>query len=697
MSRITPTGTARIRSTSLYCLFTLIALGACGAQQHNEHESVPRTDTTLASDTAALSPTTQTTTVITEASDAALPHWYQRPTSHDHYVNLPLQFITTSTGKRLSARVTLPANDRGSPAAGPFPVILVQSAYNTNLMSTGMTGLSGLAMLGVPDPFLIKRGYALVAVDALGTGASEGSWELLGAEEQLGFAEAVDWVEQQPWSNGKIGVAGVSYMGISSLYAAQQRPDSIDAVFASLPMGDAMRGTVGIGGLLNGVFMAEWMTITHNLSTQNFLTALLNPSHMRQLLRTTREHIDQIEAFHLPMINAALDNDPRYNFDGEFWRTRSPIENMHKIKAPTVIIGALHDIFQRDYGMLYEILRDNGVDARLFVHDGTHVINFLTQHVGNQRVPPVDSQLLQWFDKHLRGMDSGTEQIPPVTQFVKHFPTDDSPGLPGYGSYITAADWPHPAVRAERWYLHGDGSLSQSQPDHREPPAVLTNPDHPTGTPQKKGAFLAFDVELNDGTACSRSFQQWTLGLTFPQSCFSNTNNTEQQRVIFETEPMLEDYFINGPIQADIWIDSSVTEAVLAVQIEEVSSKRASALSNGQLLASKRAVNVARSRFLDGEMIQPYHYFTQEKSQPLVPGEVTKLSVEIFPTSALIRKGNRLRVAISPSNQAQAMLNYPLQAAAEGGVTTIHIAPEYPSSVVLPVVPVGAIYRKAKE
>jgi putative CocE/NonD family hydrolase len=372
--------------------------------------------------------------------------------------------MTTSTGKRLSVRVSLPAETKGHPAPGPFPVLLVQAAYNTNLMSLGFVGLPGQFILGVSDPFLVKRGYAMVAVDALGTGASEGGWELLGAEEQQGFAEAVDWVDQQPWSNGKIGVGGISYMGISALYAAQQRPDKIDAVFASVPMGDAMRGTVGIGGLLNAVFMAEWMSLTHNLATQNFFTALTNPRHMTQLIRTTREHVAQIEKYHLPMINHALDNDPRYNYDGEFWRTRSPIENMHKVKAPTVIIGALHDIFQRDPGLIYEILRNNGVDARLIIHDGTHVANFMTQHVGNQRVPPIDFMMLQWFDKHLKGIDSGTEKIAPVTQFVKHFPTAETPADRRFGSFVVADAWPHPDARAQRWYLHGDGSLTLDPP-----------------------------------------------------------------------------------------------------------------------------------------------------------------------------------------------------------------------------------------
>ena len=480
-------------------------------------------------------------------------------------------------------------------------------------------------------------------------------------------------------------------MAISSLIAAQRRPDAVKAVFASLPMGDAMRGTVGIGGMLNAVFMTTWMSLTHNLSTQNLQTVLVNPQHAATLNAATREHIEQIDLFHLPMINDALDNDPTYNYDGAFWRVRSPIENIDKIKAPTFLMGALHDIFQRDEPLLYEALKKNGVDTRLAIYDGTHLINFVKTHVGNTQVPPVDYLLLQWFDKYLLGVDTRTEDIPAVVQHIKNYPSEDTPEQFRNDSFATATDWPHPLAYAERWYLHDGGSLTRYPPEFEEDGAFMENPEHPVGYGFKKGAFLNFEFQINDGTKCSRSFDQWSLGMQLPQTCFWNSENIEQERILFESEEMSEDYYINGPIQADIWIESTVTEAVVAVQVEEVSARRSQPITNGQLLASSRAVDESRSRFMDGEMIQPYHYFTQEHNQPLVPGEVVKMQIEIFPTSALIRKGHKLRISISPSNQAQAILNYPRQAMAEGGITRIHMSPDFPSSVVLPVVPTSIL------
>ena len=131
--------------------------------------------------------------------------------------------------------------------------------------------------------------------------------------------------------------------------------------------------------------------------------------------------------------------------------------------------------------------------------------------------------------------------------------------------------------------------------------------------------------------------------------------------------------------------------ASLACFVAAPRTGKVTQITNGLLLASARAVDEQRSRYLHGEMIQPYHYFTQDAVQPVEPGVPFKMNVEIFPTSVLIRKGNRLRISLSPSNQAQGELNYPRQALAKDGVTTIHHSPEYPSSILLPVVPVSAL------
>ena len=90
-------------------------------------------------------------------------------------------------------------------------------------------------------------------------------------------------------------------------------------------------------------------------------------------------------------------------------------------------------------------------------------------------------------------------------------------------------------------------------------------------------------------------------------------------------------------------------------------------------------------------MIQPWHPFTRASLQPLVPNQPVLVPVEVFPAAALIKKGERLRVSIASSNQVQGIWPLPMQAQANGNVTTLYNQPDLPSSVVLPVVPTSEL------
>jgi predicted acyl esterase len=105
------------------------------------------------------------------------------------------------------------------------------------------------------------------------------------------------------------------------------------------------------------------------------------------------------------------------------------------------------------------------------------------------------------------------------------------------------------------------------------------------------------------------------------------------------------------------------------------------------LLLSHRAVDPLKSRFLNGVMIQPWHPFTTALRQRPRAGEVVKASVEVWPTSALIRAGERLRVSVGPSNYPAGLPAVPDLAASLIGTLTVWSNASQPSSIVLPVVP----------
>lgn len=649
-----------------------------------------------------------TTTLGTRATDShsnpaitdnANAKWssYSRDLEYPRTYRYPLQFIDTAEGGKIAVYVTVPADITGQPVAGAFPAVLTQTAYRIDL--GGLLGSilpsQTTLLIGGEDKFLIRRGYVSVSVDVRGTGMSSGVSALIGEKEQAGYADTVDWINQQPWFDGNLGLAGTSYLGITSLLTAAQQHPSVKAVFASVPMGDPYRGTVAPGGMLNAEFINLWLTLTHTLSVSNEIARVRHPDYTDQIDAATQDHVDAIDEWYLPTINNALAGDSGYaTDDGDFWAVRSPVERAKDIQVPAFIIGGSNDIFQRGVPLIYEQLKQR-VNTKLVILPGSHVGAILDAAIGNRingGAPGSEELLLRWFDHYLKGIDTDAPNLPNVTQYVEGY------GLLGLQRFTTATDWPHPEATAKRYYLRGNMSLSKRKPYFFEWPHKIHEPEAPVVSVVKAddGRTVEGSVTINDDSKCSSSGVQWSLGINglLPLPCHSDSRYVEarQDALVYETPPMLSDMYINGPMQADLWMSATNPHAALAVRIDVVGPfGKATPISTGIQSAAFRDVDTSKSRYLDGVMIQPWHPFTTASAKPLRRNKAVLVPVEIFPAAALIRAGHRLRIAISASNQVQGVWPAPWQALANGNVTTIYNNSKYPSSLVVPIVPRSAL------
>jgi len=206
--------------------------------------------------------------------------------------------------------------------------------------------------------------------------------------------------------------------------------------------------------MLNGVFLSVWMQLTQALSVQNDFAIAQNPSYAIRYLPQRRSIFAAIDHFYLPTIYSALSGIVGYaTDDGDFWKVRSPIEHAAEIQVPTFIIGGSADLFQRDEPLLYEQLKKS-VTTKLLIVPGAHVEGILASELNSYK-PPNDGApssvmlLLQWFDQHLKGIDTGADTLPNVTQYVSGF------GSNGQNRYASTTDWPHPQSSPQRLYLHG--------------------------------------------------------------------------------------------------------------------------------------------------------------------------------------------------------------------------------------------------
>ena len=536
--------------------------------------------------------------------------------------------IPMSDGVVLRADVVLPTG-----IDGPFPTSLTITGYGK---TSPISGLGGGGATG-----LTRNGYAVMTVDDRGTGASGGSWDSWGPRTVADYTEVLDWIVAQPWSDGRIGITGGSYMGITSLYAAASAHPAVKAVFATVPMADGYRDIVLGGGQINTAFIPLWMGL---------VTALALPTVPDA--ETLVDHLLGVGQFQLPVLAETVLGGATAH-DGPFWRQRSPIEVVDRITVPTFLVGGLDDIFQRGTPMLYERLADH-TDARLVLGPWTHG----TTGTGLPRdgVPNLNALLVQWFDAHVRGLDTGADCIPAVTQYVR-----------GHERYESTTSWPAPGLTAQRWHLREAGGLTPAAPG-----------------PGEGGQSF---VELPITGICTRSTNQWLIGLVDGTGCPQDQRFDEAiGSVTYTSEPLTEELLINGPIQADVWVTTTRADATVSVAVSDVAPDGSSrGLTNGLLTASHRAVDPARSRMLDGQSIQPWHPFTAEAALGVRPGEPVLLPIEVLPTSAALAPGHRLRVTIAPFDVPHALPPLPAGLDAVGGTVQVLSDADHPSSIVLPV------------
>ncbi|HET8892743.1 MAG TPA: CocE/NonD family hydrolase [Gaiellaceae bacterium] len=576
----------------------------------------------------------------TTATRAATPPpaWttYDRPAQYAVVVDqhVPVQ---------MSDGVVLNAEIRRPNAPGKFPVIVTITPYN---------GTNGA--INVTNDYLVQRGYVQVIVDARGTGESQGTWDAFGTREQRDGYEIVEWAAAQKWSNGIVGMWGASYMAISQLFTAAQQPPHLKAIFPIVPMSDSYRDMVFPGGQANTGFIPLWLVLVSGAALIPPDYALDgNPADLARALGELGQHALNFPGFDANRELQAMAGDTAY--DGPFWKTSSPLEVVDNIRVPTFVVGGEHDIFQRGEPLIYERLKGH-VPTRLLIGPWTHTDGSSGKGLPAGGVPSLDSIALRWFDQYLKGISTNIGAIPKVTQYVL-----------GAGQWETRTDWPDPSLTPSRLYLGPANTLGAAPPTPSAPDTFLQNPV---------------------SGVCTQSTSQWTAGLLAAVPCTTNNRLDEATSgVSYTTAPLTHALQFDGPLFADVWVSTTARDAVATVRVTDVAPDGTSTeLTDGWLAASFRATDAARSRYVAGQLMQPWHPFTQSSVLPVPAGQPVELPIEIFPTDAVIPAGHSLRLYVGPNDFPHAVPPVSQLAAELGGVVQVLHDPQHPSYLELPEV-----------
>ena len=595
--------------------------------------------------------------LVGPAPVGAATAWQARPEDHPETVTQKDVPIRMSDGVVLRADVERPADASGTAIDTPLPVLVTITAYNKAVLATGGGGLAGT------DPsYLVKRGYVNVIVDARGTGSSRGKWQAFGARENKDAGEIMTWAHEQPWSDGATGMTGPSYMGISQLWAASARPPGLKAIFPQVAGADVYRDVVASGGQLDVAFIPFWLGLVT-------VTGLIPPAYAMSdptsLIGMLVDRILTAGSFTSPvLLKAALGGDP--NYDGPFYEERSLINVIDQVDVPTFFIGGEHDLFQRGTPLLFENLRKRGVPAKMIFGPWDHLQASSGEAIAEAGYGTLGELQLRWFDHWLKGRPDAAldSDIPNLSYFDQ-----------GPDTWRTATDW-MTDQQATSFRLSGSATNTR--------PARLT-----TGSAQD-GVSNVLPIPV--AGLCTRSTNQWTTGIIGQYGpagnpCLKNNEINDKLGVVFETEPVTSPVSLQGPINARLFTSSNSGDGMLSVAVEDVAPDgTVSRLTGGWQVLSHRKLDEARTRYLDGKIIQPYHPYTREAQKKLASGEVAPIDVEVFPTAATIRPGHKLRLAVQAFDVPHLL---PSMGLSLGTLTVmkVHTSEQYPSELTLPTVP----------
>ncbi|WP_084654991.1 CocE/NonD family hydrolase [Nocardia altamirensis] len=609
--------------------------------------------------------------------------------------------IRMSDGVVLKANVYRPVDAAGTVAERPLPTIVNLTPYTkllSNLVDSAMAvpGLQPLAldllnrvnlsgtpfsgfedllhaldggtvptMLGI-DRSLIRSGYTLVVADVRGTGFSQGTWDTLGAREQLDTREVIDWAATQPWSNGKVGMSGGSYAGINQLRAAENAPPALKAIFPVEPGSDLMRDVVAPGGGIGATFLPLWLSNVNQLKLIPDMRSMLDgtfdwrwfrdrvadPSTNYDLL--IQALITPSLADVPPTLAAALDRDSDFR--------KGILGHPDRITVPTFVYGGWHDIFANSATTLFNAIPLAANEKRLVVGDTYHA-----NPGAGTGVPggPPRLEVLQrvWFDKWLKNIDHGIGDFGPVTVWEQG------------GGWVTLDEFPQPDTTHRRVYLTAtpsgtadsgyDGSLSATKPDEQR---TLT-------------------VTPGLTTVCSRDTAQGAAGMTAVlDMCAKDSRIAERNALTFTSAPVGAQTIISGPMNLHLNAVHDATDGYWAATVNDVAPDGTSTvLSTGQLTASMRAVDEAKStRSANGDYTAPHNPITLDSLRPVVPGEPVVLDIAVIPVQAVLQPGHRLRVDVFAGNSPKAVAFRPLLNNTELKPQYLRLDPAEPSFVNLP-------------
>jgi putative CocE/NonD family hydrolase len=579
--------------------------------------------------------------------------------------------MPASTSLQVSTNVAIPMRDGVQlyadvyrpDGSGPFPVLLQRTPYNKTLAR---------AML---DPLkAAEQGFAVVIQDTRGRYTSEGAFYAF-RDEPLDGYDTVEWAAAQPWSSGKIGMFGSSYVGATQWLAAKTQPPHLSAIMPRITASNYHEGWAYQGGAFELGFNVSWTMLQLTLANFQNLAARLDLSSDRRqaLLETVDAMAPAFRVLPLKAFPHVQDGLADYFYDwlahpsyDDYWKQWCIEDSHHQISTPAYHIGGWYDIFlggtirnymgMRKHGATEEARRGQKLIIGPWQHGAARGPGIAGEHYfglgSDPLVIDLDGMHFRWFDYWLKGIDNGILDEPPVRIFVM-----------GDNVWRDELAWPLERAQSVNYYFHsqgkanslrGNGTLSPQAPADEPPDAFLYNPADP--------------VPTQGGPLCCNAY-------FLPNGAFDQRDIEAREDVlVYSTPPLERDIEVTGPVTVTLWATTSATDTDFAAKLVDVCTDGC---------ARNLTEGIIRARYRESASVP----------SPVKPGDVYRYTIDLWATSNVFKQGHQIRVEVSSSNfpRFDRNTNTGNTIAEDVGFkpamqTILHNA-QCPSHITLPIVP----------
>lgn len=581
--------------------------------------------------------------------------------------------VAMRDGVKLATDVYLPAGN-----AEKLAVILTRTPYNKD----------GAKSYG---EYFARNGYAFVAQDTRGRYASEGVWHWMTDDGKDG-ADCATWIAGQPWADGKIGMVGTSYVGGTQHAMALEKVPQLSTVIPVDAVSNMGRQSMRNAGAFE---MRFWNWIMLNAGRGS--NAALDPATQVELKEMADNRWDYLRLLPLRPGGTPLKLAPEYEDwliqamrhgkDDDFWAQNNILADPARYRdMPVYLVGGWYDSWAGNTSANFAALsRTLKSDVYLIMGPWIHGAQGKSTH-GQVDFGPeaaIADQLAwrkEWFDHWLKGMDNSVGKAAPFATKVRVFVMGGGDGsktkeglLNHGGVWRDENEWPLARARAVPYYLQGGGRLSDQKP------AVETSSTTYDFDPKDPVPTLGGNISSGDGIMQQGAWDQrgggqfWNWPKPIPLSSRGDV-------LVFQTEPLQEDVEVTGEIEVRLWVSSSALDTDFTAKLIDAYPASADWPHGFDLNLQD---GIMRARFRD----------SLKEEKLMEPGKVYPVTIKLYPTSNVFKKGHRIRVDISSSNFPRFDVNpntgEPLQQHRRTVIATNTVWHDaaHLSHIVLPVVP----------